>query len=58
MGYGITHRPYHTPVVRNQVTKSIELNLETMMEEMRSAFEEMLGSPKGMHATKLSAPLT
>lgn len=47
MGYGIPWRPYHTPVVRNQVTKSIEPNLSTMMEEMTSAFDEMLGSPPG-----------
>ena len=47
MGYGVTFRPYHAPVVRNQITGCLATSLPTMFEEMSSSFDELIGRPAG-----------
>ena len=47
MGYGVTFRPYHAPVVRNQITGCLATSLPTMFEEIGSSFDELIGRPAG-----------
>lgn len=56
MGYGITFRTYHVPVVRGPVTKKIEANIALMLGEMRQSFESLIGMPLGTHRPRCEAP--
>lgn len=47
MGYGVTFRPYHTAVVRNQITGCLGTSLPTMFEEMSNSFDDLIGRPAG-----------
>jgi len=53
MGYGVTFRPYHAPVVRNQITGCLATSLPTMFEEMSSSFDELIGRPAEYRPFKL-----
>ncbi|KAI6872898.1 hypothetical protein KC343_g725 [Hortaea werneckii] len=45
MGYGVTFRPYHSPVVRTKITKCLDTKIPVMAEEMQSSFTRNIGSP-------------
>lgn len=45
MGYGVAYRTYHVPVIRKNLTKSIERGVESVWEEINCAFDDMIGSP-------------
>lgn len=47
MGTGLFSHPYHVPMIRNQLTKSIESMTIPMMEEFAMAIEARLGSNTG-----------
>lgn len=46
MGYGVAYRTYHVPVVRVNLTKSIQRHIQTIWNEVEAAFDELIGSPK------------
>lgn len=45
MGWGIGHATYHNQVVRVHLTKSIEHRIEDMVDEIRHAFDDLIGAP-------------
>ncbi|KAK2770182.1 hypothetical protein FQN53_005692 [Emmonsiellopsis sp. PD_33] len=45
MGYGVGYRTYHVPVIRMNLTKTMQRHIPTMWDELNSAFDDLIGSP-------------
>ena len=46
MGYGVTQRPYHIPLVRTKLTQSVAGNIPTMLFEVQDAMDSLIASPE------------
>jgi len=46
VGYGVTHRPYHIPLVRTKLTQNIASNIPAMLVEIQEAMNSLVGSPE------------
>ncbi|KAK2808997.1 hypothetical protein FQN50_004271 [Emmonsiellopsis sp. PD_5] len=45
MGWGVGYRTYHVPVIRMNLTKTMQRHVPTMWDEMNCAFDDLIGSP-------------